>query len=295
MDRLVLIAFIFSFSFTGLAQDDFKRNMYKGNLFWDEQDYERALEYFNEAVDESPLNFKANFNVANTHYQMKNFDKAADLFSSIHGLAPTRYEESKVFHNMGNAYLMDKKLDEAIDAYKQGLRLNPSDEATRYNLAYAQFLKKKQEEQQQNNPQNQNQNQNQEGGQDGENQNQDNQNDQNQDENQGDQNNQNGDKGDQNQDDQGDQGDQGDKNQNDQGNSGDEGEDKEKGKNQSSDSEKNNKGDKGSQVQSSSGNRISKEQAKRLLEAAYKREKEIQKELEKRKIVGNGKAQKKDW
>jgi hypothetical protein len=48
-------------------------------------------------------------------------------------------------------------------------------------------------------------------------------------------------------------------------------------------------------VQSSSGNRISKEQAKRLLEAAYKREKEIQKELEKRKIVGNGKAQKKDW
>ena len=295
MDRLVLIAFIFSFSFTGLAQDDFKRNMYKGNLFWDEQDYERALEYFNEAVDESPLNFKANFNVANTHYQMKNFDKAADLFSSIHGLAPTRYEESKVFHNMGNAYLMDKKLDEAIDAYKQGLRLNPSDEATRYNLAYAQFLKKKQEEQQQNNPQNQNQNQNQEGGQDGENQNQDNQNDQNQDENQGDQNNENGDKGDQNQDDQGDQGDQGDKNQNDQGNSGDEGEDKEKGKNQSSDSEKNNKGDKGSQMQSSSGNRISKEQAKRLLEAAYKREKEIQKELEKRKIVGNGKAQKKDW
>ena len=40
---------------------------------------------------------------------------------------------------------------------------------------------------------------------------------------------------------------------------------------------------------------MSKEQAKRILDAAYKREKEIQGQLEKMKTVGTGESSKKDW
>ncbi len=53
---------------------------------------------------------------------------------------------SEVLYNIGNAQLAQRmddqtKLDAAIESYKQSLRLNPSFEKARYNLAYAQALK----------------------------------------------------------------------------------------------------------------------------------------------------------
>ena len=55
---------------------------------------------------------------------------------------------SKVYHNLGNSYLLQNKLDESISSYKSALRNNPKDIETKYNLAYAQAMKKKQEQQQ---------------------------------------------------------------------------------------------------------------------------------------------------
>jgi tetratricopeptide (TPR) repeat protein len=53
---------------------------------------------------------------------------------------------------------MQQQIDESIESYKEALRRNPNDLDTKYNLAYAQMLKKQQEQQQQ---QQQNQQQNQ--------------------------------------------------------------------------------------------------------------------------------------
>jgi len=44
----------------------------------------------------------------------------------------------KAWHNYGNAKLMQKSYEDAIYGYKKALKLNPKDEDTRYNLAYAQ-------------------------------------------------------------------------------------------------------------------------------------------------------------
>jgi Ca-activated chloride channel family protein len=59
---------------------------------------------------------------------------------------------------LGNSLLETKKYDESIDAYKKALLNNPKDDATRYNLAYAQEMLKKQKNQNKNNQNNQNQN-----------------------------------------------------------------------------------------------------------------------------------------
>ena len=61
-------------------------------------------------------------------------------------------------YNMGNSLLMNNKLDESIDAYKEALRNNPGDLETKYNLLYAMNLKKKQEEQKKNQDKNKDQN-----------------------------------------------------------------------------------------------------------------------------------------
>jgi len=47
------------------------------------------------------------------------------------------------------AFLKSKKYNEAIEAYKNALRLNPKDEDTRYNLSYALRMAKKQDQQKQ--------------------------------------------------------------------------------------------------------------------------------------------------
>ena len=62
-------------------------------------------------------------------------------------------------HNAGNALFKLNKYQESVEAYKKALRLNPSDNQTRYNLALAQQkLKDQQKNNNQNNKNNKDQN-----------------------------------------------------------------------------------------------------------------------------------------
>jgi len=86
-------------------------------------------------------------------------------------------------YNAGNAALAGQQIDAAIEAYKSALRLTPGDMQAKFNLAYAQKLKRQQEQQ---NDQNQDQNKDDQGGGGGD------QNDPNKDNGDGDQNKDNG-------------------------------------------------------------------------------------------------------
>lgn len=268
MGKSVIIALIAGFSVTGYAQDEEKKYIYYGNRAYENETYDDAIDYYMDALDVSPLSYKANYNMAGALFRQKEFEKAGELYASIVDLAPTAYDRSLVYHNLGNCHLLNQKIDEAIDAYKEGLKLNPRDEDTRYNLAYALLLKKEQEKQQNQNQENQNQNQN---------------NDKNQDKNSG----ENQDK--QNQD------------KNNDKNQDKENQDKNEGENQDKENQDNNSDSQGDKQNQDKQNtkpgqpKISKEQAKRILDAALKREKEIQKNLERNKQVGTGEPSKKDW
>ncbi|MBK8414246.1 MAG: tetratricopeptide repeat protein [Bacteroidetes bacterium] len=63
-------------------------------------------------------------------------------------------EKASSYHNLGNSMVKAQKYAESIDAYKKALKLNPADNDTRYNLAYAQAMLRKQQEQQQQDQQN---------------------------------------------------------------------------------------------------------------------------------------------
>ena len=66
------------------------------------------------------------------------------------------------YYNLGNTYFQQKKLPEAAEAYKNALRRNPLDDEARYNLAYVlELMKQNQDDkndQNQDNRQNQDQN-----------------------------------------------------------------------------------------------------------------------------------------
>lgn len=245
------------------SQDLERKNLYYGNKAYDEKEFDDAILYYEEALKASPLSFKTNFNMANAYFRKGDFQQASDLYSTLLDLAPTAFDRSKVYHNLGNAQFMNQKLDEAIESYKEALKINPNDEDSRYNLAYALLLKNQQQEQEQKENENQNQDENNENS----DKNEDGKNDQNQ---------QEGDE--KNQDKNNDQKEGDEKNDQDEkesdGDNGDEKTDKQKAAQQ---------------------NKISKEQAKRILDAALKKEKEVQKKLEKYKQVGTGESSKKDW
>jgi tetratricopeptide (TPR) repeat protein len=249
------------------AQENFKREMYLGNYYFDQKEYADAIDHFDEIIDESPLNYKANFNKGNALFRQKKYAKAAEIFETITGLAPSRLDKSKVFHNLGNSHLMAGQIDNAIEAYKDALRLNPGDEDTRYNLAYAQKLKR---EQQQNQPQQQ---ENPNGDENGN----------------GDENSDKNENGNENANDKEKQEDKnGDGQPDDPKNGDEENNEQEPGEGDEKENENNSDGQPETR-------KMSHEEARRLRETAIRNEKAVMEKLLKEKLFANGKSRKKDW
>lgn len=127
----------------------------KGNSEYNNAKFKDAEINYRKALDKSPQSVKAAYNLGDALYKQGDYEKAASSFSNVAG-QKSLGDKSKAaaFHNLGNSMLQEKKYSESIEAYKNALRLNPKDEETRYNLAYA--MTKLQ--QQQNNKNNQDNN-----------------------------------------------------------------------------------------------------------------------------------------
>lgn len=128
----------------------------KGNRFYADSAYAEAEIAYRKALDENAMLREAQFNLANTAIRQEKFDEAIEQFEILASTSEDKAEYAEIYHNMGNAYLgkyqeslQDQEkaksageiLDKSIEAFKQSLRRNPSDDETRYNLAVAQKLK----------------------------------------------------------------------------------------------------------------------------------------------------------
>jgi len=181
--RFIVFSILTLFSGIVCAQQE-KRAAVKGNSAYESENYDGAVEHYEQALDLKENYYEGGFNMGNALHrqaaQMAEKAKAAEdqelqkklieesgvlnkqaanRFEMMADEAQTKTDKAKAYHNMGNAKLMAGDIDGSIESYKQALRNNPDDNETRYNLAYAKQLKKQQEQQQQ---QNQDQNQDQE-------------------------------------------------------------------------------------------------------------------------------------
>jgi Ca-activated chloride channel family protein len=111
-----------------------------GNDLYKEKKFDEAEVRYKKALQENPSYEKANYNLANAMYQQKRFKEALPSYELVAKVAKDKNIKAQAFHNMGNVFLNEKQLEKAIAAYKDGLRINPKDEETRYNLALAQKL-----------------------------------------------------------------------------------------------------------------------------------------------------------
>jgi len=157
MKLKILIAFLL---INGILAAQNANNIIKeGNEKYKQQDYAGAQQSYEEATLKDPSSGAGNYNLGNAYYQQQQYDKAIEQFKKAGEIATSPETRADAYHNMGNAYLQQKKYQESVDAYKHALRESPADADTKYNLAYAQQMLKKQQQQQQQNQDQKNQDQ----------------------------------------------------------------------------------------------------------------------------------------
>ncbi len=215
---------------------------------YEENKFAEAEVNFKKGIEKDIENFESRFNLGDAIYKQGRYEEALEEFKNSMSLAKTDEDKASIFHNIGNTFLKNQKLQESISAYREALKLNPNDMETKYNLSYA--VKQMQNQQNQ------------------QNQNQQDQNDQNKDQ-------------DKEQDQNKDQQDQKDKEQ-------DQNKDQQQDKKQDKDQQKNQQ-----QKQQEPKDEISKDEAKRILDALKNNEAELQKKMREQKTKKSNVE--KDW
>jgi len=142
----ILLALLTFLPATGFSQQE-KKYIKEGNELFDNKKYQEAAKSYQQALKKDKDSYKATFNLGDAYYKQEKYEDAAQQFQALTHRATSRDTLSKAYHNLGNALLKSKKYEESINAYKNALKNNPSDEDTRYNLAYAQQMLKQQQQQ----------------------------------------------------------------------------------------------------------------------------------------------------
>jgi len=135
----ISLVLLLAFSTAGISQSD-RRQVRQGNKLYQDEKFNEAEMRYRQSLEENPQNYKGIFNLGNALYRQGRLDEAAELFQGLSQFAPGEHERAYAYHNLGNTFLRSQKYAESIEAYKNSLRINPDDEQTRFNLAYAMRL-----------------------------------------------------------------------------------------------------------------------------------------------------------
>jgi len=259
----VFLLFFFSFSWLISAQTERKMTR-KGNSQYETGNFVDAEINYKKALEKNKNLLEAQFNLGDALVKQERYDEALESFDNVSSLTNDKELKAKALHNKGNVLLSQQNLEGALESYKESLRVDPKDEETRYNYAFVkkQIQQQEQEEQDQENEKSKDDN--------------DNASD--------DSNNDEQDEGSENEDSEDSDSEENDQNNNqqDQNNRGEtDGDDVDE--------------EKDGQSPKPRENKLSPEEAQRLLEALNQQEDQVQEKMKKHKLKGAQVKIEKDW
>ena len=284
MNKINTVLILLFVCFSSFAQEVDEKEKQKSlqsstNLTWDankalsEDDFIAAEVDYRKAISKSSDNSAAPYNLGNAYYENETYNEAFGRFKEAGEASTSKPDKHKAYHNMGNVFMKRKDYAKAVEAYKEALRNDPTDEETRYNLALAKELLKKEQD---------------ENKQDQDDKDKDKDQDENKDEDKKDEGD-NEDKKDQGED--GDKGDEGDKDE-------EKKDDNKDGEGDKSDQKKKPEqgdGDNEQEQQQPRPNQLSKQQVENLLRAMQNAEKKVQDKIDAKKVKGAKIKTEKDW
>jgi len=141
MKQLIIIIVILFTTFSFAQEKDKstqKSNdyVYDGNILVDE-DFVAAEKEYRKAISEKPSTTSGTYNLGNAYYNSGLYSESLQRHLETAKLAITKTEKHQVYHNIGNSLMQQKLCKEAVEAFKNALRNDPTDEETRYNLVIA--------------------------------------------------------------------------------------------------------------------------------------------------------------
>lgn len=134
------------------AQTD-RQHIRNGNGLYRSGKYADAEVAYRKAIEKNSRNPQAVYNLGNALLAQGKDSAAVRQFEEAAKLETNSYRKAKSYHNIGVLCQSRKLFAEAIEAYKDALRLNPNDDETRYNL---ELCKRQLKNQKDNNKNNQN-------------------------------------------------------------------------------------------------------------------------------------------
>jgi len=135
---LVLVAM------SATAQTD-RQYIRQGNKLFRSGDFANAEVSYRKALEKNDRNAQAHYNLGNALLAQHKDSAAVTEFETASKMESDPLRKSQAFHNLGVICQQHQMFGEAIEAYKQSLRLNPSDDETRYNLQLCKHQQKNQD------------------------------------------------------------------------------------------------------------------------------------------------------
>ncbi len=145
--KRVLIFSLALFTTLGAAAQKYpeRRVVRSGNRSYEKEKYVEAEITYRRALEKNAASYEAADNLAKSLYKQQRWDEAAQAFSPLAADSLNRAHAPAANFDLGNALFKQRKFAEAVEAYKSSLRLDPTDQQAKFNLAYAQKMLKDQQ------------------------------------------------------------------------------------------------------------------------------------------------------
>ena len=158
MKRILAITLLLTVSTMAWSQAS-RHQLREGNRAYKKQQYDQAEVGYRRALEKDSTDFRGQYNLGNALYKQEKYDEALRHYQqAISTPDLDAKQRSRTLHNAGNslvrAGLADQQqsmqyFQQAVQAYQNALKLDPKNDDTRYNLAYARRLLQQAQQQQQ--------------------------------------------------------------------------------------------------------------------------------------------------
>lgn len=144
MEKIIKYSVLFLMAimpFVASAQTD-REHIRSGNQLYREKKFSAAEVEYRKAVALNASNPQALYNLGCAMMMQNKGSEAVKFYEKASKVETNKLRKAKIYHNIGIICQSGKMYDEAIKAYSESLRNNPSDNETRYNLALCKKLQK---------------------------------------------------------------------------------------------------------------------------------------------------------
>jgi len=111
-----------------------------GNVYTQQKKYDKGEEYYNRAIQIDPKYYKAYYNLGILYFESKNIEQAIEYFKKTIKIEPSY---TPAYNNLGATYSCMRNYDKAIEIFNKALEINPQHFVSYVNLADIYFSQEK--------------------------------------------------------------------------------------------------------------------------------------------------------